>query len=212
MTPFKYVVVEGPLGVGKTTLAHQLAQTFGARLFLEQADRNPFLGKFYENPRQFAFQTQLFFLLERYRHQEELRQLPLFSQGTVSDYLFAKDRIFAYVNLTEAEFALYDQLYRLLIPKVLTPDLVIYLQAESPVLLERIRLRGRPYEQLMSEDYLKRLNQAYNDFFFYYRETPLLVVNTTHIDFVKNPQDYEDLLVQIKGMGVGTKYYVPDAR
>lgn len=212
MNQYRHVVVEGPLGVGKSTLVNMLSKSFNARPFLEQVDINPFLQKFYDNPRQYAFQTQLFFLLERYRHQEELTQLSLFTQGTVSDYLFAKDRIFAYVNLTQEEFSLYDKLYQMLAVKVPKPDLVIFLQAESAVLVNRIRQRNRSYEQSITEDYLIRLNKAYNDFFFYYKEVPLLVVNTTHIDFVKHPHDFEDLLGEINAMGVGTRYYVPATR
>lgn len=209
---FKHLVIEGALGVGKSTLTNMLAKTFHAKTLLEQVEHNPFLSKFYENPRGYAFQTQMYFLLERFRQQQELSQMPLFDQGTVSDYLFAKDRIFAYVNLTEDEFSLYDKLYQMLHVKIPKPDLVVYLQAESPVLINRIRSRNRLYERGVTEEYLMRVNKAYNDFFFYYKEAPLLVVNTTHIDFVKNPQDFEDLLGEINAMGAGTRYYVPAIR
>ncbi len=211
MNKFKHVVVEGPLGVGKTTLATMLSNTFHGKNVFEQVDHNPFLDKFYENPRAYAFQTQLYFLLERYRQQEEVSQLSLFSQVAIGDYLFAKDRIFAYVNLSDEEFALYDKLYGMLSVKIPKPDLVVYLQAETPVLIQRIRTRSRSYERGITEEYLTKLNKAYNDFFFYYRDSSLLVVNTSHIDFVKDGQDYQDLLNQILEMGPGTKYYVPAA-
>jgi len=205
----RYIVVEGVLGAGKTTLCQSLAKEFAARQVLEATDENPFLDKFYQDMRGYAFQTQIFFLLNRYRQQQALAQGDLFQRNLVSDYLFAKDRIFAYLTLDENELNLYERLCGLLRDHVLKPDLVIYLQASTDVLLQRLAQRGRPFEKTINRDYLDRLNQAYNYYFFHYQETPLLVVNTNDIDFVKNRQDLTDLIKQIRSMGKGTQYYNP---
>ena len=205
----KYIVIEGPIGVGKTSLAQLLAKELNARLFLERVEDNPFLTRFYQDRHQFAFQTQIFFLLSRYRQLETLKQQDLFSIVTLSDYFMPKDRIFAALNLEPDELALYEQIYTLLNPRLPKPDLVIYLQAETDVLMQRIKQRGREYENGMAWDYLTALNQAYNDFFFYYNDTSLLVVQTSEIDFVKSRADLEDLLDKITQMKKGTQYYVP---
>jgi deoxyadenosine/deoxycytidine kinase len=205
----RYIVIEGPIGVGKTSLAQLLAKELNACLFLERVEDNPFLARFYQDRHQFAFQTQIFFLLSRYRQLERLKQQDLFSTITLSDYFMPKDRIFAALNLEPDELALYEQIYTLLNPRIPKPDLVIYLQAETDVLMQRIKQRGRDYENGMEWNYLAALNQAYNDFFFYYNDTPLLVVQTSEIDFVKSRADLEDLLDKITHMKRGTQYYIP---
>ncbi len=205
----RYIVIEGPIGVGKTSLAKLLSEEVKARLILERTEDNPFLKEFYQNPKQLAFQTQVFFLLSRYRQLEMLSQMDIFSKGTISDYFFPKDRIFASITLDESELSLYEQIYNLLNPHVPIPDLVIYLQASTPTLLQRIRQRGRDYEVGITADHLECLNQAYNQFFFHYTNSPLLVVQTGEIDFVKSRADLEDLLRQIRQMKKGTQYYVP---
>jgi deoxyguanosine kinase len=205
----RYIVVDGPIGVGKTTLSRLLADAFEARLILEQVDENPFLKKFYEHPSRHAFQTQLFFLLTRYRQQRELAQQDLFSQNTVVDYLFAKDQIFAQLNLDTDELALYRQLFGLLDARLPKPDLVVYLQARADVLLARLRKRDRDYERRIAGEYIERVAEAYRDYFFYYDETPLLVVNSSDIDFVANSEEMADLIREIKGMGQGVQHYIP---
>ena len=205
----RYIVIEGPIGVGKTSLVNLLSKRFSARRVLEVAEENPFLRKFYTDMKRYAFQTQLFFLLSRYHQQMDLNQQHLFEQNVVCDYLFDRDKIFAYLNLDENELALYEQIYSLLKARVAVPDVVIYLQASTEVLLERIKRRGRDYEKHLSRKYLEELNQAYNYFFFHYSETPLLVINTSVIDFVKNPEDLDDLALQIGRVKRGTEYYTP---
>lgn len=205
----RYIVVEGVLGVGKSSLCERLAKELEARLILELPEKNPFLEKFYQDARGYAFPAQIFFLLNRYRQQQEIAQGDLFQRHLISDYLFAKDRIFAYLTLNENELNLYERLCELLRDRIVKPDLVIYLQASTEVLLHRIAQRGRSYERKMDPDYIERLNQAYNYYFFHYQETPLLVVNTNDIDFVKSRQDLVDLLKQIRQMGKGTQYYNP---
>ncbi len=205
----RYIAIEGPIGVGKSSLAKALAAEFGARLVREEGEANPFLDRFYEDPRKFAFQTQLFFLLSRYRQQRELAQGDLFEQGVVSDYILAKDKIFALINLDEDEVTLYESIYKLLATTVPHPDLVIYLQARPEVLLNRVRKRGIAYERNISLDYLKTLSDAYNEYFFHYNETPLLVVNTSEIDFVERPRDLDHLVREVKRMKRGTQHYIP---
>jgi len=205
----RYIVVEGVLGVGKTSLCEQMAKELNARLVLEAAEENPFLAKFYQDMRGYAFQAQIFFLLNRYRQQLEITQGDLFRRNMVCDYHFAKDRIFAYLTLDENELNLYERLCSLLRDQILKPDLVIYLQASTDVLLQRLARRGRSFEKGISKEYLEKLNQAYNYYFFHYQETPLLVVNTNEIDFVRNPQDLQDLIAYIRTMGKGTQYYHP---
>ena len=202
----RYIVVEGPLGVGKTSLAKLLAETFNATSVLERVEENPFLEKFYQDRGKFSFQTQMFFLLTRYQQQQEILQADLFKQNIVSDYLFAKDRIFAYLNLSEDELVLYEWVYHLLDQRVVKPDLVIYLQAPVQVLSKRIRKRAIHYERNIEEEYLQKLSRAYNTFFFHYKETPLLVVNTSSIDFVKREADFKNLVREIQHADKGVRY------
>jgi deoxyguanosine kinase len=209
--PFGYVAIDGPTGVGKTALVERLAQRLEATAALEEWSQNPFLKPFYEGQQGAAFQTELFFLLSRYKQQQELLQRKLFSPVTISDYVFEKSKLFAYLNLDDSEVLLYEKLYELLADNVPRPDLVVYLQAPTEVLMKRIRARGRPEEDQLSEEYLAEVNRAYNYYFFHYSTTPLLVVNTTDLDFVTRPEDVDDLLKQIRGMGKGTRYYVPRA-
>lgn len=208
----RYLVTEGPIGVGKTSLTTLLAEELGARLVLEQAETNPFLTDFYNDPGRYRFQTQMFFLLSRFSQQREMAQPDLFTRITISDYLFDKDRIFAYLNLDDNELALYEQFYKILEPQIVRPDLVIFLQADTDTLLRRIKQRGRSFEKEMNLDYIAAVNEAYNQFFFRYSDTPLLVINTSDIDFVHRREDLDDLLKQILGMKQGTQYYVPRSK
>ncbi|HDL53920.1 MAG TPA: deoxynucleoside kinase, partial [Proteobacteria bacterium] len=180
-----------------------------ARVILERVEDNPFLPGFYRDPARHAFQTQMFFLLSRFQQQKELAQQDLFSQSIICDYLFAKDRIFASVNLSEDELALYRQIYNLLDQRIPRPDLVIYLQSPSDVLLQRIRRRGRGFEREISRDYIEAVNEAYNGFFFSYDHTPLLIINTADVDFVRRPEDFQDLVREIRRMRKGVQFYVP---
>lgn len=205
----RYIVVEGPIGVGKTSLTNILTEQFNARRILEIVEENPFLANFYVDRSKWAFQTQIFFLLSRFRQQQELFQQELFSSTTVSDYLFAKDRIFACLNMEGPELGLYDRVFDALQPRVTKPDLVIYLQANLDVLLHRIKKRGREFERKFDAGYLESLVHAYNDFFAHYSETPLLVVNTSDIDFVNNPGDRENLISAIQRARSGTQHYLP---
>ena len=206
---FQYLAIEGPIGVGKTSLAKLLSEEFNARCILETPEENPFLSHFYKDRKKFAFQVQVFFLLTRFQQQQEIAQIDLFNQVTISDYLFDKDRIFALLNLDENELALYDKIFQLLEGRTPTPDLVIFLQAKPEVLLQRIRSRNILYEKEIDLDYLKRLTEAYNHYFFHYVQSPLLVVNTSEIDFVKRREDLDQLLREIKGMKKGTWYFTP---
>jgi deoxyguanosine kinase len=208
---FQYIAVEGVIGVGKTAVVERLAERLDATTVLEEWSANPFLRPFYEGAPSAAFQVELFFLLSRYRQQQELQQRNLFQQYTVSDYVFEKSRLYAYLNLEDSELLIYEKLYALLTESVPRPDLVVYLQAPTEVLLKRIRTRGRPEESRLGEEYLAEVNRAYNHYFFHYSQTPLLVVNTTDLDFAKRPEDMDDLMKQIQGMGKGTQYYVPRA-
>jgi deoxyadenosine/deoxycytidine kinase len=207
--PFHFIAVEGVIGVGKTTVVERLAERLDATTTLEEWGQNPFLKPFYDGAPGAPFQVELFFLLSRYRQQQELLQRNLFSTVTLSDYLFEKSRIFAYLNLEDSELLIYEKLFGLLAEGVPRPDLVIYLQAPTEVLMKRIRTRGRPEETRLSEEYLAEVNRAYNYYFFHYGQTPLLVVNTADVDFEKRAEDVDDLVKQIKSMGKGTQYYVP---
>jgi deoxyguanosine kinase len=204
-----YIAVEGPLGVGKTSLAHLLTERINAKAILEDTEQNPFLPNFYKDPARFAFQTQIYFLLRRFQKQEEINQIDLFKRVVVSDFLFDKDRIFARHNLDDKEFSLYEQVFQLLRAAVIKPDLVIFLQARTDILRERIRKRSRGYEKSVTLEYLEQINQSFNDFFFHYTDTPLLVINASDIDFVNVPSDLEELVSEIEKMEKGTKYYVP---
>ena len=205
----KYIVVEGPIGVGKTSLAKILANEFQARTVFERVEDNPFLPKFYKARETYAFQNQTFFLLNRYQQQMELGQQNLFNQSTVADYLFAKDNIFATLTLSTEELKLYQQIYALLNARVPKPDLVIYLQARPEVLYKRVKKRDKKYERSVTFEYLTEVAQAYNQFFFHYEETPLLVVNTSEIDFIASSKDLADLIKEINNMGSGTQHYIP---
>lgn len=205
----KYICIEGVIGVGKTSLTNLLAEYLDAKVIYEQPDENPFLNDFYREPRRFAFQTQLFFLLSRYRQQQESFQTELFHKYTISDYLFAKDRIFAHLNLEDRELYLYDRIASLLEREIPKPDLVVYLQSSPERLMANIRKRSRSYEKNMSEEYIRSLNEAYNRFFFHYNDTPLLVINSTLIDFVNNDNDFQELVKQIMRSHSGIEYFSP---
>jgi deoxyadenosine/deoxycytidine kinase len=209
MQESSYIAVEGPIGVGKTSLARLLAEKTNARLFLEDVGDNPYLFDFYKDKARYAFPAQVFFLLTRFRQQQEMRATDLFYKKVICDYIFAKDKIFASVNLSERELYLYERILSLLEKDITKPDLVIYLQASTETLMQRIRKRDREYERGMDYQYLQGLNEAYNNFFFHYTQTPLLVVNTDRIDFVKNPKHLEDLRERIEKPHIGTQYYVP---
>jgi deoxyguanosine kinase len=204
-----YIAIEGPIGVGKTSLAQALGLRLGARIVLEDTDSNPFIARFYQDPEKYAFAVQLYFLLTRYNQQRQLAQQDLFAQATVTDYLLAKDRIFARLNLDPDELVLYEGVYRLLDGQLAKPDLVVYLRARVEVLAERLRKRNRTFERHISPEYLESVSAAYRDFFFYYDETPLLVVDSSEIDFVADPDDLEDLLREIDRTSTGSHYYVP---
>lgn len=201
-----YVAVEGPIGVGKTTLARRLARSFGSDLILEMAEENPFLKQFYEDPRAAALPTQLFFLFQRVRQVRAMRQSDLFRPVQVCDFLLQKDRLFAELTLSSEELKLYDQVYAGLAMEAPAPDLVIYLQAPVPVLMERIARRGVACEQSISEDYLRRLVNAYVDFFYRYNDSPLLIVNAAEIDLADVEADYEALLALVRNRPVGRQY------
>jgi len=205
----RYIAIEGPIGVGKTSLATLLGRRLGARLVLERPDENPFLDDFYKDAKRYAFKTQLFFTLSRYMQQQEFSQQDLFHDLVIADYLFAKDKIFAYLTLDDKELALYEKLVDLIEPEIAVPDLIIYLQATTEVLIERIRRRGRSFERRLSEDYLRSLNEAYNYYFFHYDASPLLVVNTSEIDFVHQQADLDDLVEEIRRPHGGTTFYGP---
>jgi len=202
-----YIAIEGVIGVGKTTLATLMSDRLGAQLQVEEVEENPFLEKFYGDMRGYAFQTQIFFLLSRYRQQMELTQASLFQQKVVSDYIFAKDRIFAYLNLNDDELALYERLVKILEEDIARPDIVVYLQASTEVLMERIRKRGRPYEKNMPQDYIETLNKAYNHFFFHYDDTPLLMVNTDSLNLHRSESELMKLMAVINTHDKGTLYY-----
>lgn len=205
----RYIAIEGSIGAGKTTLARLIAEETDARLYLEEVDDNPFIERFYNDIAGYAFQTQIFFLLSRYRQQMEIAQRDLFTDLMVADYLFAKDAIYAHAVLGDDELALYNRIHSILKGKIVSPDVVIYLQTSPEVLLHRIRKRGRSYERGISEDYLLSLNEAFNHFFFHYDESPLLIVNTDRVDFTTNIEQIDDLLSTISDGFEGTRYYVP---
>ena len=206
---FRYIVIEGPIGVGKTSLTKLLAKEFNARLVLEKPEENPFLSRFYQDRKKYGFQTQIFFLMNRFQQQREMAQLELFNHVTLCDYLFAKDRIFASLNLDDHELALYEQVFNLLSGQIPSPDLVIFLQAKPDVLLHRIKSRNLSYEREIDLEYLKALTEAYNYYFFHYDRTPLMVVDTSEIDFVNRKEDLDQLIREIKQMKKGTWYFIP---
>jgi deoxyadenosine/deoxycytidine kinase len=208
-TPHRYIVVEGPIGVGKTSLARRLAASFGSELVLEQGEDNPFLERFYRNPRAAAFQTQLYFLFQRARQLQDLRQHDLFETVRVADYLLDKDRLFARLTLDEEEYALYEQVYARLSIDAPTPDLIVYLQAPVDVLLERIARRGIDYERSIERRYLERLVEAYARFFLEFEAAPVLIVNAAEIDPIGNDKDYRGLLAEIVRARRGRHYFNP---
>ncbi len=206
----RYIAIEGVIGVGKTTLAQMLGQRLGARLIFEKFEENPFLPKFYEDPERYAFQTQFFFLLSRYRQQQEIFQEDLFHQYLVSDYIFEKDKIFAYLNLQDEELKLYETIVAALEKNIPTPDLVVYLQSSVERLMANIRKRGRKIEENISEEYIHDLNESYNYFFFRYKSAPLLIVNAAQIDFVNNREDFKELVKEIlRPNRAAVEYYTP---
>ena len=205
----RYIVVEGPIGVGKTSLAKRLAESFASDLILEQVAENPFLERFYRNRRNAALPTQLFFLFQRARQVEEIRQRDLFSPVRIADFLLEKDRLFAELNLDQNEFQLYEQVYQSLNLDLPTPDLVIYLQAPPDVLLRRVASRGIPYEQKIDAQYLERLGEAYARFFYEYDAAPLLIVNAAAIDPIRRDADYQELLSVICRIERGRHFFNP---
>ena len=205
----RFIAIEGAIGAGKTSLVNLLGEQYSARLILEDTDSNPFISKFYEDIEAYSFQTQVFFLLSRYNQYMQLAQRDLFDSVVVIDYLFQRDKVFARLNLGDNEYSLYEQIFSLIDAKVPKPDLVIYLQASTEVLQERVAKRGREYEAFMDPDYLDSVNKAFNNFFFYYSETPLLVINTNEIDFVEKKCDLEELINKINNHKIGREYYNP---
>jgi deoxyadenosine/deoxycytidine kinase len=207
-----FLVIEGVIGAGKTSLARIMAEKLSARLVLEKFEENPFLEDFYRDPERYAFQTQLYFLLSRYRQQMELKQIDLFTNLLISDYMFAKDKLFATLNLDEKEISLYNLIAQHLEKELPKPDLVVYLQASTDHLMSNIKKRGRSYEKTMSRDYIDSLNQIYNEYFFRYKDSPLIIVNTNEIDFVNNENDLNELVREIRQPITGTVYYNPSKR
>ncbi len=208
-TEFNYIVVEGPIGVGKTTLARKLAASFNGETLLEAPEENPFLPRFYNNPGPNALSTQLFFLLQRIRQIQDLHQRDMFRTTTVADYMVEKDRLFARLNLEPDELALYEQLYEHLLGDTIEPDLVIYLQAPVNVLLERIEQRGIDYEEMIDQNYLQRLVASYTHYFYHFEDAPLVVVNAAEIDYAYKEEDYEMLLEQLLTIQKGRHYLNP---
>lgn len=204
---YRYVVVEGPIGVGKTSLTHRLVQHLKASILLEKPEENPFLEKFYQDPARHALATQLFFLFQRGNEVRELTQMDMFQQTTVSDYLFDKDMLFARLNLSEHEFALYQQIFNTLSLETPVPDLVIYLQASTETLLSRVHKRAHDYEKDITDDYLVRLAQSYSDFFYHYDAAPVLVVNSDNLDLVGNDEHFELLLQRINDMRSAREFF-----
>ena len=204
-----YIAVEGPIGVGKTSLANLISKELGARLVLEQFEENPFLPEFYRDPERYSFQTQLFFLLQRYRQQQELKQVDMFQNLLITDYLFVKDRLFASLNLNEKEMHLYDTVANLLEKNIIRPDLVIYLQADTDTLMNNIDRRGREMEEDISKDYIDALGQVYTEYFFRYQDSPLVIINTSNIDFVHNENDLKEIINFIRKPVSGTKFFNP---
>ncbi|MEO6327043.1 MAG: deoxynucleoside kinase [Thermoanaerobaculia bacterium] len=206
--PLRHIAVEGPIGVGKTSLVELLARRFSGTQVLEDVS-NPFLSDFYAGKKGAAFKAQMFFLLSRYQQQQEIAQIDLFKNLVIADYTFAKDKVFANLTLNDAEMVIYDKMYTALAESVPRPDLVVHLTASVETCLSRIKKRGRTYERAIAPDYLKSLAEAYNYFFYHYRESPLLVVETNEIDFVARKGDLEDLIQQITRPFRGTQIYVP---
>lgn len=206
-----YIAIEGPIGVGKTSLAKLLSKKMNARLILEKFEDNPFLSEFYDDPGRFAFQTQLFFLLQRYQQQQDIRQVDMFHNIIISDYMFIKDRLFASLNLDEKEMNLYDSIANMMERNIINPDLIIYLQADTSTLMKNIEKRGRNFENNISFDYINALNDIYTEYFFRYNDTPLVIINTNNIDFVNNADDLDQVIDYINQPVSGTKFFNPSA-
>jgi deoxyadenosine/deoxycytidine kinase len=209
----RYIAIEGVIGAGKSALAKKIKEKLNAELVLEQFEANPFLEKFYSDRKRYAFQTQMFFLINRYKQQEELKQGNLFTEYTVSDYIFEKDRIFAYLNLSGEELKLYESIFPLLERNLNKPDLIVFLQSSVDRLIYNIKKRGRKIERNITRSYIAELSEAYNNFFFRYNKTPLLIVNSTEIDFVHNDEDFDELFKQIFREDRGViEYFKPESR
>jgi deoxyadenosine/deoxycytidine kinase len=209
----KYIAIEGVIGAGKTALAKKIKERLGAELILEQFETNPFLEDFYSNRKRYAFQTQMFFLINRFKQQEELNQGNLFNEYFVSDYIFEKDRIFAYLNLSGEELKLYESIFPLLERNLRKPDLIVYLQSSVDRLMFNIKKRGRKLERNLTRSYIEELNEAYNNFFFKFNNSPLLIVNASEIDFVQKEEDFNELFKQIFREDRGfTEYFKPETR
>ena len=213
ISDIRYIAIEGVIGAGKTSLARKIKERLNGELLLEQFDANPFLEKFYSDRRRYAFQTQMFFLINRFKQQEELNQENLFRDYIVSDYVFEKDRIFAYMNLNNEELKLYESLYPLLARNLRKPELVVFLQSSADRLMHNIKKRNRKIERALSRSYIEELSDAYNHFFFRYNSTPLLIVNSTDIDFVNSDGDFDELFRQIFRQDRGVKeYFKPESK
>ncbi len=213
MAELRYISIEGVIGAGKSSLARKLADKLSANLIMEEFEENPFLEKFYDDRKRYAFQTQMFFLINRFKQQQQLNQQELFSNYMVSDYIFQKDKIFAYLNLTGEELKLYETIFPLLERDIPKPDLVIFLQSSLDRLSENIKTRGRKYEHNLTRAYLTELSEAYNNFFFKYNNTPLLIVNTSEIDFVNREEDFDELYAQVFREDRGfIEYFNPESK
>jgi len=209
----KYIAIEGVIGAGKTTLAKKIKDRLNAKLVLEQFETNPFLEKFYADRKRYAFQTQMFFLINRFKQQQELIQEDLFTEYIVCDYIFEKDRIFAYLNLSSDELNLYENIYPLIARSLRKPDLVVYLQSGTDRLMFNIKKRSRKIERALTRSYIEELSEAYNHFFFRYNSTPLLIVNSTDLDFVNRDNDFDELFKQIFREDRGlTEYFNPESK
>ena len=209
MNNLYYLAIEGVIGVGKTSLANLLEEKLKAKLVMENFDENPFLNEFYRDPERYAFQTQLFFLLSRYRQQNDLRQTDVFNKLVITDYMFIKDRLFASLNLDDKEMTLYDSVAKILEKNIIQPDIIIYLQADTSTLVKRISKRGRNFENKISPDYIEALNEVYNEYFLRYQDSTLLIINTNDIDFVNNKKDLDELISYIRQPVSGTKFFNP---
>jgi deoxyadenosine/deoxycytidine kinase len=208
-----YIAIEGVIGAGKSSLAKRIGERLNAKLIMEQFDNNPFLEKFYVDRKRLAFQTQMFFLINRFKQQQELHQEDLFSEHLVCDYIFEKDRIFAYLNLSKDELNLYESIYPLLARALRKPDLVIFLQSSTDRLMFNIKKRSRKIERAITKSYLEELSEAYNHYFFRYNSTPLLIVNSSDIDFVNSDKDFDELFKQVFREDRGfTEYFNPEIR
>ena len=205
----RYIAIEGPIGVGKTSLVQLLGEYFNAHTVLETVEDNPFLEGFYRNRERYAFQTEMFFLLSRYRQQMSLSQYNLFNRVTITDYIIDRNRIFAYINLNNEEIRLYEDVYSILKHKIPKPDLLIYLQADIDTLKKRIKMRGRVFEKNISDEYLDEVNKAFNNYFFHYTQSPILIVNANEINFVEKKEDLKDLIKKILSHKKGREYYSP---